>query len=150
VGCSVAPCPQAVFRRSIGHIPLLKCLIGVPEVDCNGHRVSAAGIRPLTSNVKAIQAILVPINTKQLLRFVCTASNYLNIVPDFTEISEPLRQLLKADEVWNWWTACQHSFELLKTKIVSPPVLAHFDVIDRDLCRFVSRRRCLPVSNTSR
>jgi len=70
----------------------------------------------------------VPINTKQLLRFVCTTSYYLKFVPYFAEICEPMRQLLKANAVWNWSTACQHSFKLLKTKIVSPPVLAHFDV----------------------
>jgi len=73
------------------------------EVDFNGHRVSAAGICPLTSNVKAIQAIPVPIKTKQLLRVVCTASYsyYLKFVPDFAEICEPQRQLLKVDAVWN-------------------------------------------------
>jgi len=60
-----------------------KCVIGVPEVDFNGHCVSAAGIRSLTSHVEAIQAIPVPINTKQLLRFVCSASYYLKFVPDF-------------------------------------------------------------------
>jgi len=97
-------------------------------VDFKGHRVSAAGIRPLTSNVEAIQVIPVPINTKQLLRFVCTATYYLKFVPDVAEICEPLRQLLKVDAVWNWSAACQHSFELIKTKIVSPLVLAHFDV----------------------
>ena len=90
-----------------------KCLIGVPEVDFNGHRLSAAGIRPLISNVEAIQAIPVATNAKQLLRFVCTASYYLKFVPEFAEICEPLRQLLKADAVWNWSTVCQHSFELL-------------------------------------
>jgi hypothetical protein len=31
-----------------------KCAIGVPEVEFNGHLLSAAGIRPLTSNVEAI------------------------------------------------------------------------------------------------
>ena len=86
-----------------------KCLIGVPEVDFNGHRLSAAGSRPLTSNVEAIQ----------LLRFVCTASYYLKFVPEFAEVFEPLRQLLKADAVWNWSAVCQHSFELLKTRIIS-------------------------------
>ena len=53
-----------------------KCLIGKAEVDFNGHRLSAAGSRPLTSNVEAIQ----------LLRFVCTASYYLKFVPEFAEI----------------------------------------------------------------
>ena len=49
--------------------------------------------------LKAIQAIPVLINTKQLLRLVCTASYYLKFVPKFAEICEPLRQLLKADTV---------------------------------------------------
>jgi len=54
-----------------------KCVIGVPEVDFNGHHVSAAGIRPLTSNVEAIQAIPVPIDTKQLLRFISVCRRQL-------------------------------------------------------------------------
>jgi len=44
-----------------------KCVIGVPEVIFNAHRVSAVGIRPLTSNVETIPAAIpVPINTKNL------------------------------------------------------------------------------------
>ena len=106
-----------------------KCVIGVPEVNCNSHRLSAAGIRPLTSNVEAIQAISVPVNVKQLLRFVCMASYYLKFFfQNFAEICEPLCQLLKVDAVWNWSTACQHSFKLLKTEIISLLVPAYFDV----------------------
>jgi len=45
----------------------------------------------------------------------------------FAEICEPLPQMLKADVVWNWTTACQRSFELQETMMVSPPVLKQFD-----------------------
>jgi hypothetical protein len=79
-----------------------KCIICVPEVDFNGHRLTAAGIRPLHSNVEAIRAMPVPLNATQLLQLVCTAAYYLKFVPDFAEICEPLRQLFKADAVWNW------------------------------------------------
>jgi len=129
-----------------------KCIIGVPEVNFNGHRVLAAAVRPLTSNVEAIQAIPVPINMKQLLRFVFTASYYLKFVPDFAEIWELLRLLLKADAVpdrirlelvWNWSTACLHSFEIAQDQDRQPAGAGSFRrqrPDDRDLC-FVSRRR---------
>ena len=68
-----------------------KCFISVPEVDFNGHRLTAAGIRPLTSNVEAIEALPVPSNAKQLLQFVYTASYYLKFVPDLAAICEPFR-----------------------------------------------------------
>jgi len=47
-----------------------KCFIGVPEVEFNGHRVSGAGVKPLSSNVAAILNIPVPVDTQPLLRFV--------------------------------------------------------------------------------
>ena len=39
-----------------------KCVIGVTEVDFNGHHISASGIQPLQSNVEAIQKIYVPVD----------------------------------------------------------------------------------------
>lgn len=105
-----------------------KCIIGASEVDFNGHRISASGILPLSSNVDAIQRIPVPEDPRQLSRFVSTAAYYLKFVPEFAELCDPLRQLLRADAVWNWSPTCQANFEELKHRIQSPPVLAHFDV----------------------
>ena len=97
-------------------------------MEFNGHRVSASGLQPLSSNVDAILRIPVPVEPKQLARLVSTAVYYLKFVPGFADICEPLRQLLKADAVWNWTPTCQHSFDELKRRLSSPPVLAHFDV----------------------
>ena len=47
-----------------------KCLLGQPEVDFNGHRVSADGVQPLQSNVAALERIAPPLNQRQLSRFV--------------------------------------------------------------------------------
>jgi hypothetical protein len=105
-----------------------KCQIGQSVVEFNGHRVSAAGILPLQSNVAAIIDMPTPLNQRQLLRFLCTATYYMKFVPKFAETTEPLRKLLKADSVWNWSDECVHSFDLIKRQMSSPPVLAHFDV----------------------
>ena len=104
-----------------------KCVIGAAEVDFNGHHISASGTQPLQSNVEAIQKIPVPVDQKQLLRFVCTASYYLKFLSGFAELCEPLRRLLKADAVWNWSAECQRCFTELKRRLTCPPVLAHFD-----------------------
>jgi transposase InsO family protein len=105
-----------------------KCAIGVPEVEFNGHLLSAAGIRPLTSNVEAILRLPVPENQRQLLRFLCTATYYMKFCPGFAALCEPLRRLLRADVEWAWSADCQRAFQAVKDKLASKPVLAHFDV----------------------
>ncbi len=103
------------------------CEIGKAEVDFNGHRISAAGIRPLLSDVNALLSIPIPSNQRQLTRFICTASYYLKFVPGFAALTEPLRKMLKPEAEWNWLPSCQSSFDVIKAKIASPPKLAHFD-----------------------
>jgi len=105
-----------------------KCVIGVSEVEFNGHRVSASGILPLSSNIKALVEIPVPTNQKQLLRFMCTATYYLKFVSEFASMAEPLRRLLKKDIAWSWTPQCQRAFDEIKQAVANPPVLAHFDI----------------------
>jgi hypothetical protein len=105
-----------------------KCVLGAKEVEFNGHHLSAAGIRPLTSNVEAIQRIPVPTNQRQFLWFLATASYYLKFVQGFARLSESLRQLMKPEAEWVWSPDCQRAFQLIKDRIASKPVLAHFDV----------------------
>lgn len=104
-----------------------KCVIGKSEVEFNGHVVSAAGLRPLQSNVDSILRIPVPVNQRQLLRFLCTASYYLKFVDGYASLSEPLRCLLRANVDWNWTPECQNSFDEIKRRLTTPPTLAHFD-----------------------
>lgn len=49
-------------------------------------------------------------------------------LPDFADIAKPLRQLLKKDVIWCWTLEHQKRFELLKSRVAEPPILAHFDV----------------------
>lgn len=105
-----------------------KCVLGQPEVEFNGHRVSADGVKPLQSNVSALERIPPPSNQRQLSRFVGAATYYAKFVPLFAELCQPFRPLLKLDSEWAWSADCQRAFDTIKAKIASPPTLAHFDV----------------------
>jgi hypothetical protein len=70
----------------------------------------------------------VPTDQRQLLRFMCASAYYLKFVPRFADLGEPLRALLKPEVSWHWTPECQASFDEIKRRIASPPILAHFDV----------------------
>jgi hypothetical protein len=105
-----------------------KCVLGQPEVDFNGHRVSANGVRPLQSNVEALERIPTPTNRRQLSSFVGAATYYSRFVPRFADLIQSFRPLLKSNSEWAWSAGCQQAFDTIKAKIASPQTLAHFDV----------------------
>jgi Reverse transcriptase (RNA-dependent DNA polymerase) len=100
-----------------------KCVLGQSEVDFNGHRVSAEGVRPLQSNVAALERISAPTNQRQLSRFVGAATYYAKFVPQFAELCKPFRPLLKQDSEWVWSMECQRAFDTIKKKL---PVHRHW------------------------
>ena len=55
--------------------------------------------------------------------------NYLGkFIPNLSELTTPLRQLLHKEVVWNWTEHQQNAFDRLKTCVSSPPVLHYYDV----------------------
>ena len=61
-----------------------KCLLGVPEIDFLGHRVSRDGILPLPSKVKAISNFPAPTSVTSLEQFVGMVNFYHVFVPKTT------------------------------------------------------------------
>ena len=52
---------------------------------------------------------------------------YRKFVPRFADISRPLTTLTKKDAKFEWTSACQKSFELLKEALCGEPVLKYAD-----------------------
>jgi hypothetical protein len=46
-------------------------------------------------------------------------------IKNFADITHLLMELTKESTPWNWNSACQTAFEILKEKLTSQPVLAH-------------------------
>jgi hypothetical protein len=100
-----------------------KCEFWLPEVTYIGHVISAKGIAVNPKTVKSIVEWIPPKNVKQVRSFLGLASYCRRFVESFSKIAKPLTDLLKKDKKFLWNPKCQESFELLKQKLTSTPVL---------------------------
>ena len=71
-----------------------KCMFFLPEVEYLGHRITADGLHPTTSKVKAIAAAPPPKNVAQLKAFLGLVKYYAKFLKNMASILAPLYKLL--------------------------------------------------------
>jgi len=79
-----------------------KCQFLGKEVNCLGHQITEAGLRPDPQKVAAIKQFPTPTTAKQLKTFCGMISYYRQFIPSCSRIASPLCKLLKkgANFVW--------------------------------------------------
>ena len=97
------------------------------EIHYLGHLISPEGISPLPNKLVSIRHMPVPNSTKEIKQFLGLTGYYRKFVPRFADISRPLTTLTKKDAKFEWTSACQKSFELLKEALCGEPVLKYAD-----------------------
>ena len=73
--------------------------------------------------LKGIQDWPAPTTVKQVQGFLGFGNFYWHYIWGFSEIAQPLNELLKKDRKFEWTTECQQAFDNLKTQFTSEPVL---------------------------
>ena len=104
-----------------------KCQFNRDEVDLLGYHVSSVGVRPLNSNVQAINGFPEPNNSSEITSFLVATNFYLKFVENDTDVAEPQHTLLCKDTPWKWSIEQTQDFQSLKRRIASAPILAHSD-----------------------
>ena len=104
-----------------------KCDFFKSEIHYLGHLISPEGISPLPNKLDSIKHMPVPNSTKEIKQFLGLTGYYRKFVPRFADISRPLTTLMKKDTKFEWTSACQKSFELLKEALCGEPVLKYAD-----------------------
>ena len=104
-----------------------KCDFFKSEIHYLGHLISPEGISLLPNKLDSIKHMLVPNNAKEIKQFLGLTGYYRKFVPRFADISRPLTTLMKKDVKFEWTSACQKSFELLKEALCGEPVLKYAD-----------------------
>lgn len=103
-----------------------KCKIGMSEIKYLGHKISQKGISPDESHLLAIKEMPTPQNVKDVERFLGMVTYVGNFVPNLSEQTSILRELLKKDVEWHWEERHQKCFSNIKQLLTSPPVLQYY------------------------
>ncbi|CAF0856937.1 unnamed protein product [Brachionus calyciflorus] len=92
-----------------------------------GHIISEKTITMDPEKVNAIEEFKQPSSVNEIQRFLGLCGAYRRFVREFAHIAAPMHKLLKKDSKWNWSQECQTSFEELRKRLVSFPILRHPD-----------------------
>ena len=88
-----------------------------------GHVVTKEGISVDPAKIAAVVDWPRPTNVTEVRSFLGMAGYYRRFVKDFAKIASPLTQLLHKDRQFDWSPSCETSFQELKQRLVSTPIL---------------------------
>lgn len=107
-----------------------KTVLGQPEVDFLGYRISADGTRPLPSRIEALQQFPLPATAAELRRFVGMINFYRSFLPSCAKYQAPLHDVmtnLKGRQPVPWTPALEDAFRACKTSLCDVTMVAHPD-----------------------
>ncbi len=119
---------QKVFERFSEFnlkIKLKKCFFAQESIELLGHIVGKDGVKVDPKKIEKIKNCRVPTTKTEVRGFIGMASYYRRFIKDFAKISSPLHSLTSPNTRFEWKPEMQKSFEILKEKLCSTPVLAH-------------------------
>jgi hypothetical protein len=93
-----------------------------------GHIISNGGISVDLAEVKEIMAWSVPTIVMEIRSFLRLAGYYRRFIKGFSKIAKPMTSLLEKGREFKWDKKCQDSFDQLKKRLMSPPVLVMPDL----------------------
>ena len=67
-----------------------------------GHAISQDGIRPNKEKTDVISKLEPPTNTKTLKSFLGAIQNFAKFIPNLSEKTDNMKQLLKKGKKWEW------------------------------------------------
>ena len=97
------------------------------EVKFLGHVLTRKGVSQDPEKTETIRKMLPPTDKKSLQRFLGAVNYHHSFIKDLSQMTAPLRELLKDKIVFVWGESQQKSFDELKEVLCGKQVLAYFD-----------------------
>lgn len=108
-------------------LKLGKCMFVQTTINILGYTVSETGLTIDESKLVAIKEFPTPKSVKQIQNFVGLCNYYRKFIKNFSLIARPLHLMTKKDQIFSWGEPERKAFEALKQKLLSAPVLQHYD-----------------------
>ena len=121
---------EAVFNRfaKIGlTLNKKKCELSKNSLLFFGFVFSSTGVSPDPAKVKAIHEAQPPTSASGIRSFLSMATYCAKFIPNFSDITKPLRELIKKNTQFQWGDDQQQAFQRVKNLLTSDTVMAYFD-----------------------
>ena len=121
---------RTTFQRAREHgqrYNLEKCQFNLHEVKYYGHVISADGVKADPKKVEAITQMPPPQNKAELQTILGMVNYLAKFVPNLSDVTAQMRDLLKKDAEFVWDSQQDAAFESMKNIITQTPALAYYD-----------------------
>ncbi|XP_071921742.1 uncharacterized protein [Coffea arabica] len=112
-----------ILREHKLYAKFSKCEFWLTEISFLGHRVSEDGIAMDPAKVEAVTNWKQPKTPTEVRSFLGLAGYYRRFIQDFSKIAGPMTELTKKGAKFVWTPKCESSFQELKKRLTSAPVL---------------------------
>jgi hypothetical protein len=116
------------LRENQLYVKLNKCEFWLKEVSFLGHIISEGGIFVDPSKVKDVLSWNTPQNVSDIRSFLGLAGYYRRFIKEFSKISMPMMELLAKGNTFEWTLRHETSFQELKKRLTTTPVLTMPDM----------------------
>ena len=114
---------QTLRERQL-YAKLSKFQFWLDRVAFLGHVISVEGVSVDPHKIEAVVNWKPPNNVSKVRSFLGLAEYYRKFVEGFSKIAAPLTKLTRKDVKYDWVDVCQKSFDELKGRLTSAPILA--------------------------
>jgi hypothetical protein len=111
------------LREKKLYAKLSKCEFWLKEVSFLGHVISSGGIAVDPSKVDAVLKWGTPESVFEIRSFLGFAGYYRRFIEGFSRLALPLTRLTRKGQAFVWDNLCEKSFQELKRRLTSAPVL---------------------------
>jgi hypothetical protein len=111
------------LRKHQLYVKLSKCEFWLKRVSFLGHIILERGISVDPSKNQDVLSWEVPKNVTEIHSFLRLARYYRRFIEGFSMICKPMTELLRKDKKFEWLAKCKPSFQELKKRLTTAPVL---------------------------
>jgi len=101
-----------------------KCEFWLSQVAFLDHVISTEGISVDPAKIEAVQGWKQPTCVTEIRSFLGLAGYYRRFVEGFSKIAAPMTKLIQKEVKFEWTAKCEKSFQELKDRLTSAPILA--------------------------
>lgn len=105
-----------------------KCDFWMEKVAFLGHLLTTEGVMVDLEKIEAVSGWKSPRNVTEIRSFLVVAGFYRCFILGFSAIAKPMTNLLKNNTSFDWSNKCEASFQTLKDKLTTTPVLTLPDI----------------------